>query len=274
MGDATMDSNTPAPEPTEEQLKTETHVAAPVVESQRAPEKEKKHVRPTAVLYSYPPIVYIWPVILLGFLFWFTDHFGMLSPKFEAWAYAITVVIVLMTMGLDINRNMAAFWLVVIAAVWFLVLWLRGVKGFVFFDRIGLFFENLQPVYSADLGILISIFLAVIYVIIVVTAHINDKWVFSENEIEHYALFRGSNSLGRGAKGVTASYRDFFEIVLLLAGDVEVRTAQGNRVLARIKNVPFLWFRMRKIDRILSSIAVTTGAADEESSEHGEDEVF
>ena len=261
-----MDSNNLEPAPSEE-TPAETLV-------QRHPaEKEKKRQRVAAVVYSYPPIIYIWPIILLGFLFWCTDRWGWLSPKTEAWVYAIAMVIVLLTMGLDINRNMAVFWTVVIAMIWFCVLWLRGVKGFIVFDQIGQFFSNLQPTYSPHLGILISIFLGVIYVVVVIGAHINDKWVFSENEIEHYAIFRGSNSLGRGAKGVKASYRDFFEIVLLLAGDIEVRTAQGNRVLARMKNVPFLWFRMRKIDRILSSIAVTTGTDDEESDQGDEETI-
>jgi hypothetical protein len=87
-------------------------------------------------------------------------------------------------------------------------------------------------------------------------------------------MFRGASSLGRGAKGVSATYRDFFELIVLLAGDVEVRTAQGNRVLARMRNVPFLVLKMRKIDRILASYSVTPGVADEESSENVEEEVL
>jgi len=226
------------------------------------------------VLYSYPPLIYIWPVILLGFLFWFTEKFGWISPKVEAWIYIITFVIVLLTMGIDVNRNMAVFWLAVLAALSFCVLWLRGAKGIVLFDHVGQFFAGLDPKYSADLGMITSIFLSVVYVIVLATARINDKWVFTQNEIEHYAMFRGSSSLGRGAKGVRATYRDFFELMVLFAGDVEVRTAQGNRVLARMQNVPFLMFRMRKIDRILASYSVTPGAADEESSEAVEEEVI
>ena len=226
------------------------------------------------VLYSYPPLVYIWPIIVLGFLFWFTDKFGVISPKTEAWVYMITLVVVLLTMGIDVNRNMAVFWTVVIAAMSFCVLWLRGAKGFLLFDHVGQFFAGLKPEYSPHLGMVTSIFLTVIYAIMLVGARINDKWVFTQNEIEHYALFRGTNSLGRGAKGVRATYRDFFELMVLLAGDIEVRTAQGNRVLARMQNVPFLVLKMRKIDRILASYSVTPGAADEESSEPVEEEVL
>ncbi len=226
------------------------------------------------VIYSYPPLIYIWPVIVLGFLFWFTDKVAGMSPTVEAWIYVITLVVVLLTMGIDVNRNMAVFWMVVIAALSFCVLWLREAKGLVVFDQIGHFFARLEPKYSPELGMITSIFLTVVYAIVVVSARINDKWVFTQNEIEHYAMFRGSSSLGRGAKGVSANYRDFFEMMVLLAGDVEVRTAQGNRVLARMKNVPFLTLKMRKIDRILASYAVTPGAADEESSENVEEEVL
>lgn len=265
-----MESNPPQatpPSAAEPEPKIETKVESVVIERPK-PRDE------SAVIYSYPPLIYIWPIIVLGYLFWITDRLHVLSPKTEAWIYVIAFVVVLLTMGININRNMAAFWLVVIAAMSFLVLWLRGAKGFVIFDRIGHFFANLNPTYSADLGILISFFLSVIYVIIVVSAHINDKWVFSQNEIVHHAAFRGTNSLGRGAKGVSASYKDFFELVLLLAGDVEVRTAQGNRVMARMTNVPFLLLRMRKIDRILEAYSVTPGTGDEEAAEHVEEEVM
>jgi hypothetical protein len=212
--------------------------------------------------------------MVLGYLFWLTDKFAVLSPKVEAWIYVITLVVVLLTMGIDVNRNMAVFWVVVIAALSFCVLWLRGAKGFVMFDQVGIFFAQIEPRYSPEFGMITSIFLSVIYGIVIIGARINDKWVFTQNEIEHYAMFRGSSSLGRGAKGVSATYRDFFELMVLLAGDVEVRTAQGNRVLARMKNVPFLAFKMRKIDRILASYSVTPGAADEESSENVEEEVM
>ncbi len=228
----------------------------------------------SAVIYSYPALVYVWPIIVLGYLLWFTDKFNWLSPKTEAWIYVIAFVVVLLTMGINVNRNMAVFWVVVIAAVWFFVLWLRGVKGFLFFDHIGRFFAHLNPSYSADLGVLVSIFLSVVYVIVIVAAHINDKWVFTQNEIIHHAAFRGTNSLGRGAKGVSASYKDFFELALLLAGDVEVKTAQGNRVMARINNVPFLVFRMRKIERILEAYSVTPGNADDDSAASAEEEVM
>jgi hypothetical protein len=226
------------------------------------------------VLYSYPSLIYIWPLIVLGFLFWFTDKFGWMSPKVEAWVYVITLVVVVLTMGIDVNRNMAVFWVVVIAALSFCVLWLRGAKGFVVFDHVGLFFKGLNPEYSADLGMITSIFLSFVYAIVLIGARLNDKWVFTQNEIEHYVMFRGASSLGRGAKGVSATYRDFFELIVLLAGDVQVRTAQGNRVLAHLKNVPFLVFKMRKIDRILASYSVTPGAVDEESSENVEEEVL
>lgn len=265
-----MESNTPettasveTPKQPPVNTKPEKHAAEPVrIREERA------------VIYSYPTLVYIWPLIALGYLLWFADKFAWLSPKTEAWIYAIAVVVVVLTMGIDINRNMAVFWVVVVAAVWFCVLWLRGVKGIVFFDQVGAFFAHLEPKYSADLGILISIFLSVIYLVMIAMAHLNDKWVFTQNEIVHYAAFRGTTSLGRGAKGVTASYRDFFELGLLLSGDIEVRTAQGNRVMARMKNVPLLWLRMRKIDRILAAYAVTPSASDEDSGESSEEEVM
>jgi hypothetical protein len=268
-----MESNLPEAAPSAG-TGTAQHAAADDAKPATAKAVLKKPADDRVVLYSYPPLIYVWPLIALGFLFWFTGRFAGLHPRAEAWIYIITTVLVLLTIGIDVNRNMAVFWLIVISAMAFCVLWLRDAKGFIVFDHIGRFFRGLEPGYSAELGMITSIFLSVIYAIVLIGARINDKWVFTQNEIEHYVVFRGSSSLGRGAKGVKATYRDFFELMVLLAGDVEVRTAQGNRVLARITNVPFLMFKMRKIDRILSSIAVTAGAADEESSENVEEEVM
>ncbi len=269
-----MESNQPESTPT-----TATATAAqPAVGAGAKPAAgtalPKKSGGERIVLYSYPPLIYVWPLIVLGYLFWFTCGVTTAPHSVEAWVYIITTVVVLLTMGIDVNRNMAVFWVIVITALSFCVLWLRDAKGIVVFDQIGHFFGRLQPQYSPEFGMITSIFLSVIYAIVLASARINDKWVISQNEIEHYAMFRGTNSLGRGAKGVSATYRDFFELIVLLAGDVEVRTAQGNRVLARMKNVPFLALRMRKIDRILAAYAFTAGAADEESSENVEEEVL
>jgi len=255
---------------------TETAPPAAAPAAKPAPEKvvARKAADERVVVYSYPPLIYVWPVLVLGLVFWFTCKLTAPPHSVEAWIYIITTVLVLLTMGVDVNRNMAVFWVIVISAMSFCVLWLRDAKGFVVFDQIGHFFGQLKPQYSPEFGMITSIFLLVVYAVVHIGARINDKWVFSQNEIEHFAVFRGSNSLGRGAKGVKATYRDFFELIVMLAGDIEVRTAQGNRVLARINNVPFLVFKMRKIDRILSAYAVTPGAADEESSENVEEEVM
>lgn len=252
----------------------EQHAAPPAAKQATDKAVLKKPGAERIVLYSYPTLIYIWPVIVLGYLFWFTSGIPGMSLKAEAWIYIITLVVVLLTMGIDVNRNMAVFWVIVLSALSFCVLWLRDAKGFVLFDHVGQFFRDLDPKYSPEMGMIISIFLSVVYAIVLIGARINDKWVFTQNEIEHYVMFRGSSSLGRGAKGVKATYRDFFELMVLLAGDVEVRTAQGNRVLARINNVPFLVFKMHKVDRILASYSVTPGAADEESSENVEEEVL
>ena len=252
----------------------EQHAASPAAKQTADKAGLKKPGGERIVLYSYPPLIYIWPLIALGFLFWFTCGVTAAPHTAEAWIYVITLVVVLLTMGIDVNRNMAVFWVIVIAALSFCMLWLQDAKDIRVFSQIGQFLKQINPKYSPEFGMITSIFLSAIYAIVIIGARVNDKWVFTQNEIEHYVMFRGSSSLGRGAKGVSASYRDFFELVVLLAGDVEVRTAQGNRVLARMKNVPFLALKMRKIDRILASYSVTPGVADEESSENVEEEVL
>lgn len=229
--------------------------------------KKRKH---EVVFYTYPKGLFFWPVIVMGYALWFIDSQGWAEGETLAWIWAVTLLVVLVTVGFDISRNHAIFWLVVIVAIWFIILWLRDVKGWLIFKHIYNFFADLDPDYSGSLGLIVSIVLSVLFVIMWIWTRINSKWRITHNEFEHYQLGRMDDSLARGAKRIRSSYPDLFEFFLCLAGDLIIYDATGRRVLRRIPHVPMLPLVRKRINRLMEVTAVT--AADIEEEEETDDE--
>ncbi len=183
------------------------------------------------------------------------------------WIYIWVLLIVTLTLGVDIGRNEAGFWVVLIAAIWVLGLWLQDVKGFTLFGDIYRWFAGLDVQYNRSLGLAISIMLAVPYLVMIFWARVNDKWRITHNEFEHYAFGKSDDSLGRGAKTIRTSYPDVLELLLGLAGTLIVYNATGTRELRRIPHVIFLPLVRKRLDRILEKTAVTTAQMEEEEEE-------
>lgn len=177
-------------------------------------------------------------------------------------------------MGIDLNRNTAAFWLVTIVAIWKLALWLRNAKSITIFGEIYNFFANLDADYSCGLGFFVSIWLTIPFLLMSLWSRINDKWPFTHNEFEHRSFDKADWSAARAAKIVRTSYPDLTEAVFCLAGDLIIYDARGSRVIRRIPYVPLLPLVRKKINIILRVTAVTEGQLEDEqdTAPEGEEE--
>jgi hypothetical protein len=219
------------------------------------------------VFYTYPKLIFTWPLIAIGILFYPIAAYG--GEQQEAvsmalgWIWTVTLITVLLTMGVDVNRNVAAFWILLIVAVWLGAVYLRDVQGMDFVQAVGNFLHNISPRYERNLGLAVSILLAIPYSIMYVWVRINHKWRVTHNEFEHYSFGRVDRSLARGAKTVRASYPDLFELLLCMAGELVVMDANGQRVLERIEHVPLLPWVNRRLRKILEVTAVTPAVAEE-----------
>ena len=226
-------------------------------EKKKTEKKKAPKPRHEITFYTYPKFLFVWPLIAVGFLLWPFAHYEWLSLEALAWVYGVTLVLVIVTMGLDLSRNYAVFWLVVVVALWMMILWLGG-KGVTLFANIYRFFADLDPEYSANLGLIVSIPLLVFYGIMWLWTRINCKWRITHNEFEHYQFGRMDDSLARGAKRIRSSYPDFFELIVCLAGDLVIYDATGRRIIRRIRHVPLLPIVKKRINLILEATAVTT----------------
>jgi hypothetical protein len=223
--------------------------------------ERRKH---EVVFYTYPKFIFCWPLIFIGYFLWFFDQYEIIHPEILAWIWGITLIIVMITIGFDLNRNLTIFWVVLIAAFWFLIVWLRDAKSVRLFSHIYHFFAGLDPKYSGSMGLGLSIVLTILLLIMWFWTRLNSKWRITHNEFEHYQFGKMDDSLARGAKRVRSSYPDFFELLLCLAGDLVIFDSVGRRELRRIPHVPLLPLVRKRINRILEKTAITAGEMDDE----------
>jgi len=224
--------------------------------------------RDEITFYTYPKFVFSWPLMVMGFLLFALDKWGWAGPETLAWIWAVTVIIVLVTVGFDLNRNYTIFWMVLIGGVWILIMWLKDVKSVTLFSDIYHFFADLDPQYSRTLGLMVSIVLLFLFGIMWLWTRLNSRWRITHNEFEHYQFGRMDDSLARGAKRVRTSYPDFFELLLCMAGDLVIFDSTGRRELRRIPHVPMLPWVKKRINTILESTAVTAGEIEDEAEDY------
>ena len=248
--------------------------------------------------FGFPKLFFVWPLILAGFVFWpfappVTVTCPPASPSEQAadaqpaaeegawvvrpysgrletlgWAYIWVAVVVIMALGVDIDRNQFIFWLVVVALIWVFGLWLKDVKQITVVGDIVRWFGQRDVQYNRALGLTISVILLVPFVLLMCWAVINDRWRITHNEFEHYSFGRTDESLGRGAKTIRTTFPDVLEFLLGLAGTLIVYNASGTRELRRIPHVMFLPLVRRRLNQVLESTQVTpSGAADEEDDD-------
>lgn len=231
----------------------------------KAERKPRKHVH-QVVFVGYPKLLFMWPVILAGVVFYFLGG-PVLTPEVLGWMYIIILGTCILAIGIDVERNYAFFWLVLVAATYFLGLWLRDAKGITVFGDLYRFLDNLDVRYDKAFGIAMSGFLSVPYVIMMLWSRLNDRWRITHNEFEHFSFGKMDDSLGRGAKRIRTSYPDVLELLLGLAGTLTVYDATGSRELRRIPNVMGLPFISKKLDLILETTAITQDKLEEEEQQ-------
>jgi len=207
---------------------------------------------------TYPKLVFAWPLLLAGPIFGLLTNHNFGTPELLGWIYLMLLVLVVLTLSVDIERNHAAFWMLIFAVFFFMGRWLDDAKGFTFFGNIYEWFVSLDVKYDKGLGNAISALLVVPYMVMMLWARLQHRWRITHNEFEHYSWGRSDDSLARGAKRVRCTYPDLLEFLLLGAGTLIVYSATGRTELKRIPHVPMIFLVRKKINRLLESTLITT----------------
>lgn len=226
-------------------------------------EKRKSQV----VFYSYPKLIFVWPLIVAGFAFWPLAEWGWVSATALGWWYMLVLGLVILTIGIDLERDHAFVWLVIFATFFFLGRWLQDAQGFTLFGDVYDWFATREINYDKDNGLVLSILLVPPYIVMWFWARLQHKWRITHNEFEHYSWGRADDSLARGAKRFRSTFPDLLELLLCGSGTLIVYSATGRSELLRIPHVPMVFWVRRRINRLLESTQVTQAQLDEIESE-------
>ncbi len=211
------------------------------------------------VFHTYPKLLFVWPVIAAGFLLWPTVAWWQMDAEVVGWVYLVTLTLVMLTIGIDLERDHAVFWFVVFLALFFLGKWLDAT--FDNFTGIGDLYRILADrdvQYDASFGLCLSLLLLPPYLTMLIYARLQHRWRITHNEFEHYSFGRADDSLARGAKRVRSTFPDLLELLLCGAGTLVVYSATGRTELRRIPHVPMIFLVRRRINKLLETTSVTT----------------
>lgn len=114
------------------------------------------------------------------------------------------------------------------------------------------FFDALDVTYNRGYAASLSLILGFVYIGMLFWVRLYHRWEITPVEFRHYSLGVVDQSLARGAKTLKTSYPDLFEILLGLSGTLHVYSANGDKELVTIHNVPMLPFLKSRINAILS----------------------
>lgn len=231
------------------------------------------------IFHTYPKLLFVWPVIVAGFLLWPMVAKWGVDAEVVGWVYLLIVAMVLLTIGIDLERDHAVFWLVVFLALFFLGKWLERYETVTVIGDVYRFMANRDVRYDPSFGLCLSLLLLPPYVTMLLYARLQHRWRITHNEFEHYSWGRADDSLARGAKRVRSTFPDLLELLLCGAGTLVVYSATGRTELRRIPHVPMIFLVRRRINKLLETTSVTTEAyqqdlyAAEADSEGEEDEM-
>lgn len=214
---------------------------------------------PKVSFTSFSALIYLWPIMAVGWL-------GVLLEGLEfvkegsatfGWIWITTVLVVLITVAADLDRNKLFALIALIVIVWMGGFILQSHQDIPVLSKIHDFFARQDVSFNRGMANVMSVIIAVILVGVTIIAWFDGRYEITTREITHKRTFRTSDSLPRAAKRIKRDWRDVAEAIIGLgAGDVIVLDTQKNIVM-RIPNVPFLWFFREDVDHILEVLATT-----------------
>lgn len=210
-----------------------------------------------ALFTSFSSLIYTWPIVFVGFLCAALSAWHVGTPAGLGWVWLITVILVLLVLGTDINRTVAFVWMLVVSLIF--------TGGWLVKDKLHIpvlswvydWFASLNVQFESGTAVAISTVLGVILVVTFLQASFDGRHEISSREVTHRRLLRASESLPLTVNRVRLDWPDLLEMMTLFgAGHLVVIDNMGKEVM-RIPNIPFLWFFRDEVNRILDIMATT-----------------
>jgi len=225
---------------------------------------------PKVYFTSFSTLLYLWPIAAVGWLGSLMVNWGLVGSPVMGWIWITVILVVLLCIGSDTDRNKTIALVLVGLLLWTSGLLLEAKKGIPILSHIYDFFAAQNVQFEPGTAHVLSVATLIVLFFVVIGAWFDGRYEITTREITHKRLLRTSDSLPRAAKRIKRDWRDLTELILGIgAGDLIVLDSNKNIVM-RIANVPFLWFFRHDVDHILEVLAVTDA---EEAAAIEEDEL-
>ncbi len=212
---------------------------------------------PKVYFTSFSTLMYLWPIMVVGLLGCWLVGAEWVGETMMGWIWITVMLMVLIAVGADTDRNKVFYIGLMLAVFWSLGLLLQRDQGIPVLSHIYDYFAGMNVAFDPGTAKVFSVVTSVILTLVVASAWFDGRYEITTREITHRRVFRTSDSLPRAAKRIKRDWRDLMEVLLGLgAGDLIVIDSNKNIVM-RISNIPFLWFFRHDIDHILEVLATT-----------------
>lgn len=212
---------------------------------------------PKVYFTSFSPLVYLWPITVVGVVGTWLHNWGWVGASVMGWIWITTILLVILSIGTDIDRTKALFIIILGFALWVSGILVEEKQGIPVISHVYDYLAGFNVSFNPGTAQVFSIATFIILIIVVISAWFDGRYEITTREISHKRLFRTTDSLPRAAKRIKQEWRDLAELFFGLgAGDLVVLDSNKNIVM-RIPNVPFLLFFRRDVDHILEVLATT-----------------
>ena len=203
----------------------------------------------TEVVYTVDRGFFLWALVLIGFA-----GSGIVAKWPETanalgWIWAITISYTLVLLLTELNTWKFIAWSAVILLLYLIVRYPLGWLGIV--PGMGKYLNNLHPTLSPDLAQVVSWGALILFVSSLYNSFANGRKTFSPNSIEEWHFLTGSEVFDKGMLRFRTRYPDLLETILGFGAGEIVAFDRAGRIQKRYENVFGLFFKWKRLDKIL-----------------------
>jgi hypothetical protein len=210
-------------------------------------------------VYAHSKALFVWPLVPLALITFLLGPVLGVGGEATSWLYFIGLALVLTALVYDVGRASAVIIVLLLLVFALALLWLGASLQAPLFGALYLWLDGLDIQANQGFVNLIAAFALLLLAVDFIGSRLVGRWILRPNEFESLSFGRRAMSLARAGKSVTTSYDDLAELLLCLAGAIEIRDERGHLV-ARIPHIPLLPLKTARLDRLLEQQVVYTQA--------------
>ncbi|MDD5026192.1 MAG: hypothetical protein PHH13_02325 [Candidatus Peribacteraceae bacterium] len=208
--------------------------------------------------YHYPKMLYMWPLIVAGVLFWVL--YFALGPKADTplgWLYQSILIIVVVTLGIDLRfRHMLVC--LVVAMLLIVSLVTLNLAGVDIYTGPFSVLKLCKPYFDAGGAFFTSIILAILYVLMYVWVHFFRKVKISEGIVTVSIYGESDITFLADSRVINVDFPDVLKRLLGPdAGTVTITDTKSGRSVT-LQNIPFLSSLKKRIQHLLIMKVITS----------------